>query len=430
MAGDSLSSGSEPLAQPTPRANRHAIVVGSSIAGLLAARVLSDHFARVTIVERDQLPGTPDFRRGVPQARHAHTLLPQGQLILEQQFPGLVDELLARGAVAVDASRDIAFFQAGAWRTPRLRETKVSIACSRPLLETIVYRRVSARANVRIMQGFETVGLRADEQSRRAIGIRLRSHSDSDAAETLLAGDVIVDACGRQSRAPQWLHSLGYEPPEEWTINSFVGYTTRIYRRLPGFDDGWKTLYIRPTPADGPRGGIILPAEDDHWYVTLIGVAGDYPPTDAAGFLAFARSLPTSRLYDAIRRAEPLSKPLGFRRTENHVRRYDRLPRYLEGFLVSGDAAYALNPIFAQGMTAAAVGSQALDRCLREHRDRLATGNVSGLAEKFQKRLSEAVSGLWQKTTQKAWQWPLTEVTDTIFQPLQRAARSSSTTQP
>src|SRR5574342_44752 len=147
--------------------NDHAIVIGSSIAGLLAARVLSEHFARVTIVERDRLPDAPAFRRGAPQARHAHTLLPEGQLILEQQFPGLVDELLTRGAIAIDATRDIAFFQAGEWRAPRPRETGVSIACSRPLLESVVYRRVAARPNVCTPQGYETIRLRADERGQR-----------------------------------------------------------------------------------------------------------------------------------------------------------------------------------------------------------------------------------------------------------------------
>ena len=111
----------------------HAVVIGSSIAGLMAARVLSEHFACVTVVERDWLPDGPAYRKGVPQARHAHTLLPQGQMILEQLFPGLVDELLAGGAIAIDAARDIAFFEAGAWHTPRARDVKMSIACSRPV---------------------------------------------------------------------------------------------------------------------------------------------------------------------------------------------------------------------------------------------------------------------------------------------------------
>ncbi len=394
----------------------HAVVIGSSIAGLMAARVLSEHFARVTVVERDWLPDGPVYRKGVPQARHAHTLLPQGQMILEQQFPGLVDELLAGGAIAIDAARDIAFFEAGAWHTPRARDVKVSIACSRPLLESAIYHRVASRANVHIMPGYETLGLQAGERRERVTGIRIRRRQ-AGAAEAVLAAELVVDASGRQSQAPQWLYSLGYTPPEEWAINSFTGYATRSYRRPAGFTGGWKTLYIRPTPADGTRGGIILPMEGDRWHVTLIGVAGDYPPTDEQGFLAFARSLPTPRLHEAIEGAEPLTKPSGFRRTENRVRRYDKLPRFLEGFVVCGDAVYALNPIYAQGMTAAATGSLVLDQCLQEQRRRQGAGGITGLAETYHKQLSNAVAGLWRTATRKDWDWPITEVDDSVYQP-------------
>jgi 2-polyprenyl-6-methoxyphenol hydroxylase-like FAD-dependent oxidoreductase len=396
----------------------------------LAARILSEQFSHVTIVERDRLPDVPEFRRGVPQARHAHTLQPEGQLILESHFPGLVDELLAGGAIAIAAGRDLVFFQGGTWRRPRPRETQVSIACSRPLLETIIHRRVAGRANVRILPGYETVGLRADERSQRVTGVRLRHRHQAAAAETVLGADLVVDAGGRQSQSPRWLHGLGYTPPEEWAVNSFVGYATRIYRRPAGLASDWKVLYVRPTPADGPRGGIILPVEGGGWHVTLIGVAGDYPPTDEAGFLAFARGLPTPRLYEAIRDAEPLTKPLGFRRTENRVRRYDRLPRYLEGFIVCGDAVYALNPIYAQGMTAAAIGGQVLARCLQARRRQPGAEGLNGLAETYQRELSEAVAGLWQMATRKDWDWPITEVTDTIFQlptPLPPARRANAT---
>jgi len=149
--------------------------------------------------------------------------------------------------------------------------------------------------------------------------------------------------------------------------------------------------------------------EDGRWHVTLVGVARDYPPTDEVGFLDFARSLPTSRLYDAIRNATPLSKPSGFRRTENRVRRYDRLPHYLDGFLVLGDAAYTLNPIYAQGMTAAALGSQALKRALQEQSNK---GDLTGISRKFQKMLSLAVGSLWHSTVTKEWSWSETELED------------------
>ncbi|HEX6386769.1 MAG TPA: FAD-dependent monooxygenase [Anaerolineae bacterium] len=387
----------------------HAVVIGCSIAGLTAAQVLTGYFGHVTIVERDQLPNGPDFRRGVPQARHAHILLPRGHKILERYLPGLVDELLAEGAVAVDASRDIAIFEEEAWRTSSAYTTNVSINFSRPLLENALHRRVADHPRVKIMQGYEAVGLLADEQNQRVIGLKLRDRHSAKSISTALAADLIVDATGRQSHAPQWLESLGYTPPEEWHVNTFVGYASRLYQIPPTVSDTWKTLLVRPTPPDGTRGGIIVAAENDHWYVTLIGVAGDYPPTDPEAFLAFARSLPTPRLYEAIKEATPLTEPAGYRITDNRVRRYDKLPRYLEGFLVCGDAAFALNPVYAQGMTAAITGSQALDQALQAQGQQ---ADLTGLAGAFQRRLSQTVGHLWHAATKQEWDWDVTEVTD------------------
>ena len=383
-----------------------AIVIGSSIAGLMAARVLTDYFNQVTIIERDVSPDPVEFRRGAPQTRHAHRLLPRGQMILEQQFPGLVDELLANGAVAVDAGQDITFDSRGQWQTAPSRAHWVSLSCSRPLLESTIYRRLTALPNVQVMPGYEVTGLLVDDKKEKAAGVRLQCRRCQSEIE--LPADLVVDASGRNSKAPKWLESLGYIPPEEWSVDSFAGYATRIYERPADSNDSWQTLAVRPAPPEGTRGGIIVPLEGNRWHVTLVGVAEDYPPLDEAGFLEFARSLPTPRLYKAIKETRPLTKPAGFRRTASRVRRYDNLPHYLEGFLVYGDAAYILNPVYAQGMTAVAIGSQALDQCLA----RQPQGDLTGLSRAFQKQLSASLGRLWHLVTSQDWRWPATAVTD------------------
>ena len=394
-----------PFEQSKSRFGR-AVVIGSSIAGLTAARVLVDYFDQVTIIERDSPPDSVEFRRGVPQTRHAHRLLPRGQAILEEQFPGLVDELLAHGAVAVDASADITVDYEGQWRPARARPNWHSLSASRALLESTIYRRLAAFSSVHFMQGYEVTGLQVDDRHERVTGIRLQCNRCQSEIE--LPADLVVDVSGRNSKAPEWLESLGFTPPEEWSIDSLVGYSTRIYERPADVDGGWKTLYVQPTPPDGTRGGVIVPMEGDRWHVTLIGVAGDYPPNDEEGFLEFARSLPTPQLYEAIKDARPLSKPAGFRLTASRVRRYDKLSRYLEGFLVYGDAAYILNPMYAQGMTAAAIGSQTLDQCLAQQPQ----GDLTGLASAFQRQLSLSLSRLWHMVTSQDWHWPTTTITD------------------
>lgn len=390
----------------------HALVIGSSIAGLTAAKALAGYVDQVTIIDRDESACAENFRSGVPQARHAHTLMPQGQAVLEQHFPGIMVELINSGAVPVDIEKEVAFFHDGDWRTPQQKERKPSLSCSRPLLENAIYRRVTALPNVEIMRGFRAEGLVADTSGQRVTGVRLRSGRGSAGQKLVAAASLVVDASGRQSQAPKWLADLKLMPPEEWRINAFVGYATRVYEQPANHAAAWKRLYVRPTPPDETRGGILLPEENGRWVVTLVGIAGDYPPTDEAGFLAFARNLSTPRLYEVIKDATPLSDPFGFRRTENRMRRYDKLPRYLEGFLVIGDAVCALNPVYAQGMTAAITGSHVLEATLNNYRHALAVGDVTGLAAAFQKALREGLDDLWSQSTGKDWDWPMTEVSD------------------
>lgn len=407
----SKQTGADTLA-PDGRITNHAIVIGSSIAGLAAAKTAANYMDQVTIIDRDESACKQAFRSGVPQARHAHTLMPHGQEILEQLFPGLIAELIGNGAIPVNIEKEVAFFHAGSWRSPQQKDRKLSLSCSRPMLENAIYRRVSSLPNVTIMRGYRAEGLVADASGQQVVGVRLRSGRGAGAKELVKEANLVIDASGRQSQAPNWLASLKFMPPEEWRINAHVGYATRIYQQPANFAASWKRLYVRPTPPDDTRGAIILPEENGRWVVTLVGIAGDYPPTDEAGFLAFARSLPAPQIYDAIKDAQPLSDPFGFRRTENRMRRYDKLPRYLEGFLVIGDAVCALNPVYAQGMTAAITGSHVLEAVLNRYRHNLAVGNVAGLAASFQKALREGLDDLWSQSTSKDWGWPMTEVTD------------------
>ena len=383
-----------------------AAVIGGGMAGLMAAHVLSQHFAQVTLVDRDRLTETPEVRNGTPQAHHPHTLMIRGQEILEQHLPGLTDDLIAQGALPIDASREVAFYVAGDWHRPTRHADTMAIALSRPLLETTIYRRIAANPRISIKSAHEVVSIDTDAQRQRVTGLVVHDRDGAPADQARLNVDVVVDASGRQSQAPQWLQKLGYVPADELTVNTFVGYATRLYQKPAGFTNEWKALYIRPTLKTGTRGGMIIPAEGNRWFVTLLGTSRDYPPTDEAGFMEFARSLPTPKLFEAIQQAEPLTKPIGYRRTDSRLRRYDQLPRYLEGLLVLGDAACVLNPVHAQGITAAAMGSQALNESLLAHFKHHSTGDVNGLAAAFQKQQHQALAGLWNMIAGEDRRWP------------------------
>ena len=382
-----------------------AVVIGGSIAGLTVAQVLAQHGAKVTVIERDRLPDPPEFRRGAPQALHAHLLLPLGQAILEQHFPGALAELTAGGATIVSSEEEQASSPDGAWYND-----VISLMCSRPLLEAVIYRRVAANPKIEIIQEQEVTGLAVDRRAKQVTGIYLRSQPAAQGAQTKLAADLVVDTSGRGSRAPHWLAGLGYTPPRETTVSAFSGYTSRIYRRPANFDESWKMMRIRRIPPNGVRGGMIVPLEGERWQVTLAGMSRDYPPGDEAGFLAFAQSLPSRQLYEAIKEAEPLTKLYSFRGTQNRLRHYEKLPRYLEGFLVCGDAVCTLSPVHAMGMTAALVGSQTLAGCLLEP----GRTNIAGLARRFQRQLRQDLNDAWQKVTGSDRSWPASEVAEEI----------------
>ena len=238
----------------------HAIVVGASVAGLFAARVLADWFARVTIVERDDLPGDAQARPGVPQARHQHVLLLRGRALLEQLFPGLGEDLVAAGAPLISMSEDFQWLTSAGWGL-RFASPFVLLACSRDLLEWGIRRRLAANTRVRFVTGVDACGLAASADGARVTGVRLcRRGATQTGHEEEVGADLVVDAGGRGSRAAAWLRALGYAAPDETVVDAHLGYASRIYRPPVSFNPGWKAAYIQQAPPASTRGGVIFPA--------------------------------------------------------------------------------------------------------------------------------------------------------------------------
>ncbi|HWP43016.1 MAG TPA: 2-polyprenyl-6-methoxyphenol hydroxylase-like oxidoreductase, partial [Blastocatellia bacterium] len=179
---------------------------------------------------------------------------------------------------------------------------------------------------------------------------------------------------------------------------AFLGYASRIYRRTAVPRD-WSGIYVQAAPPSHSRGGVLFPIEGDRWLLTVVGLGRDYPPTDEAGFLEFARSMRAPAIYNAIKDAEPLSDIYSYRGTENRVRHYERMSRRPEGLLVLGDAACAFNPVYGQGMTTAALSAQTLSECLNSHRGPRLGKEVTGLADRFQKKLAKANTPAWLLAT-------------------------------
>ena len=341
----------------------HAVVLGASMAGLLAARVLSDAYDRVTVIERDVLLDGPVHRRGVPQSRHAHAVLPAGCQLIEDLFDGLSEELVAAGALAGDTVATIRAMYSGHQLAQAVSGVNI-LFVSRPLLESRIRARVRGLPVVTFLDGWNAMGLVTSDAGRRVVGIRFGA-GHGPGGEQILEADLVVDATGRGSRTPAWLAALGYPEPRRERVVVDVRYATRLFRLSPGALGENHALVSGRTPAQ-PRAGVLLAIEGGLCMCSVAGFLGEVPPTTLPEFLAFAQSLLLPDIHDAIVDAEPVGDGTRLGYPANLRVHYEESPQHPAGLLVIGDALCALNPVYGQGMTVAAMEAAALRRLLAQ----------------------------------------------------------------
>ncbi len=385
-----------------------AVVIGGSIAGLMAARVAAEHFEEVTVIERDALPATPAPRRAVPQGAHAHSLLLAGEQILSRLYPGFTTSLRAAGAVPVRAGRDVlyqlpagpAYSPGGSMRQPRDLGFDVYSA-SRELIEHCVRSHTQQIPRVRFEMAAVT-GL--SRQRRDRIALRCQ-RGDSTCT---VAADLVVDASGRGTQSTRWLQEAGWPAVEQTQLGIDIAYASARFRLTPGHAPSVSQILYRGPVPQTRRTGLLARIEHDQWLVTLVGRLGEVPPADPAGFLAFASGLPTPALHELLSTGERISEIQTYRVPVSLRRHYERLPALPTNWLAVGDAICSFNPLYGQGMSVAALQVQALQELLQARAASNPARALQGLVPEYFQHASRAIDGAWALAARQDLAFPET----------------------
>lgn len=367
---------------------KRAIVMGGSYGGLFAARVLSDHFEDVVVVEPDAM-GDDGLGRRTPQRLQLHALLSMGHTQLERWFPGITDELVKAGALLGEGD-DVQFYLDGRLKAPVAGARM--LGATRPFLESHLRRRVEALENVQFVQAHATdLVLREG----RVVGVTTAAPGSEEGSATVDA-EFVVDAMGRNSPLEDWLvrHGWSKAPVDRMRID--LGYATASFRRG---DELGSTVIAHSSP--GPASdyqptltepGALAAVEGDRWSVVLAGYADHRPGPDPEEFLRRMRRCVTP-IRTVADGCEMLGEVRTYRFVESRRRVHSRLRRFPGGLAVIGDSLASVNPVYGQGLTLAALEANALGVHLRS-----APSLRDPSWDYF--RLAEAVvDGAWQLST-------------------------------
>ena len=334
-----------------------ACVIGGSVAGLLAARVLSDYADRVVIIERDDVATGYRTRKGTPHDQQVHTLLPAGQHWIERWLPGFTEEAQDLGAIASTTDTTLMAIDGHRQANSGSKEHMLLLA-SRPFLESRIRARVLALPNVSLLQA-------------RATGLRYRDAAvdgveyTGDTASGVLDAGFVVDAAGRSSRVSDWVGGSGFQTPRSERLAAPINYATALFERPVRADDlpvaAVLDLFTPGAATEGVAVAAANAVEHDQWLVMLMGYGEDRPGRTMEAFRAICATLPP---LDEFTRGAVTRDVVTYHQQESRRRHFTGLSRYPARLVSVGDAVASFNPVYGQGMSSAALHASCLSEYL------------------------------------------------------------------
>lgn len=377
------------------------MIIGGGYAGLLTAQALSEFFQQVTVVERDLIAEECASRNRTPQRHHSHGAMARWGEIIEELFPGIRAELAGLGAPVFDFGMSAPVLLPTGW-TPRVAVGFMVQTFSWAALDACIRRRVLRNPRIRVLDGHDVCGILLGPDIAEVKGIMVRPcRTNGSLKDSVhLGADLVVEAGGRSSRLPKWLAAAGRDGPQTQTLDVPYAYASQVYEISRDAAPEWSVTQQMPYAPTVQCGGVALRVDHCHWFVTLMGAAGDLP-TGKEEFADFARGLRNPHIAQIVAQGTPVSHIHRFTNLANRWHRYDRQRDFPDRLLVIGDAFCTLNPAYGQGLTVAAIQVLILRDLLRGW----TRPQLDGLAHRFQRKAGRSVRLPWTVATSSDLGW-------------------------
>jgi 2-polyprenyl-6-methoxyphenol hydroxylase-like FAD-dependent oxidoreductase len=317
-------------------------------------------------------------------------LLLGGQRALEELFPGLDNDFIAAGGVALRVNQDLREELPDGRPIPQRDFGLTCFALTRPRLEYVLRQRLAEQPNIIIQDGTRVVEILAEPSGRRIKAVRCEGVKDN--RSQIIPADLVVDASGRGQLTVTYLKSTG-RPFQQTEIDIDIEYSTAVLDVPDDVSRDWKALVTHNRAPHLSRRAVLLPIEGNRWLMTALGYRDDHPPAEWSEILSFLQHLTTRSIYNAVSKLRPKEKVARFGLPASVWRHLERVPDFPDNLVPIGDAICRYNPAYGQGMTVAAKEAALLRRVLAAHAS--APDPFGGLSSAFLADAASVIETPW-----------------------------------